>query len=118
MNVPKLYKKILIFLMDIIYELINGTVPSHSITISLDVRLTGGAVLTIHQLEYRGSHANRTSWQQSVTGAYVMIRKDGGGLIATLNPDSWTETIVLRVVGAQAVIEKPTLENWREAASF
>ena len=31
------------------------------------------------------------------------------------NPDSWTETIVLRVVGAQAVIEKPTLENRRRA---
>ena len=114
MNFPKLYKKILIFLMDIIYELINGTVPSHDITLSVDVRLTGGAVLTIHQLEYRGSHANRTSWQQSVTGAYVMIRKDGGGLIATLNPDSWTETIVLRVVGIHAVIiEKPTEENRR-----
>ena len=99
--------------MNIIYELINGTVPSHSITISLDVRLTGGAILTLHQLEYRGSHANRTSWQQSVTGAYVMIRKDDGGLIATLNPDSWTETIVLRVVGARAVIEKPTEANSR-----
>ena len=70
--------------MDIIYELINGTVPSHPITLSVDVRLTGGAVLTIHQLEYRGSHANRTSWQQSVTGAYVMIRNDNG-LIATFN---------------------------------
>ena len=100
--------------MDIIYELINGTVPSHSITISVDVRLTGGAVLTIHQLEYRGSHALRTSWQQSVTGAYVMIRKDGSGLIATFNPDSWTETIVLPVVGIHAVmIEKPTEENRR-----
>ena len=97
--------------MNIVHELLNGTVLSHSITISLDVRLTGGAILTLHQLEYRGSHANRTSWQQSVTGAYVMIRKDGGGLIATLNPDSWTETIVLRVVGAQAVIEKPTEAN-------
>ena len=101
--------------MNIIYELINGTVPSHPITISVDVRLTGGAVLTLHQLEYRGSHANRTSWQQSMTGAYVMIRKDDGGLIATLNPDSWTETIVLRVVGAQAVIEKPTEANRRRA---
>ena len=100
--------------MDIIYELINGTVPSHDITLSVDVRLTGGAVLTIHQLEYRGSHALRTSWQQSVTGAYVMIRNDNG-LIATFNPDSWTETIVLPVVGAQAVIEKPTLENRRRA---
>ena len=41
-----------------------------------------------------------------------MIRNDNG-LIATLNPDSWTETMVLRVVGAQAVIEKPTEANRR-----
>jgi hypothetical protein len=97
--------------MDIIYELINGTVPSHPITISVDVRVAGGAVLTLHQLEYRGSHANRTSWQQSVTGAYVMICQYEGQFIASLNPDSWTETMVFSVVGIHAVIEKPTEEN-------
>ena len=50
--------------------------------------------------------------------SYVMIRKDGGGLIATLNPDSWTETIVLRVVGSQAVLEKPTEANRRAEEDY
>ena len=99
--------------MNIIYEILNGTIPSHPIRFTIDVRSQDGTILTIHQLNFRGTHARRISCQQEVTGSYVVIFQDEGQLVLNLNIDSWTESLVFRIVNVHAVIEKPTEENAR-----
>mgnify|MGYP003337498839 CR=1 FL=1 len=53
------------------------------------------------------------SLQQEITGSYVVIFQDEGQLVLTLNIDSWTDSLVFRIVNVHAVIEKPTEENAR-----
>ena len=53
------------------------------------------------------------SLQQEVTGSYVVIFQDEGQLILTLNIDSWTDSLVFRIVNVHANIEKPPEENAR-----
>ena len=99
--------------MNIIYEILNGTIPSHPIRFTIDVRSQDATILTIHQLNFKGTHARRMSLQQEITGSYVVIFQDEGQLVLNLNIDSWTESLVFRIVNVHANIEKPTLENAR-----
>ena len=78
--------------MQVVRELIDGVVPSHKITITVDVRVFG-VILTLHQLQFKGSHANRTLWNQSITEGNVIIREQDDKLIAVLNADSWNDIV-------------------------
>ena len=98
--------------MQVVRELIDGVVPSHPLTITVDVRVFG-VILTLHQLQFKGSHAKRSLWNQSTTEGNVIIRQQDDKLIAVLNADSWNDTMVFDIVNVHAFIERPTVENAR-----
>ena len=98
--------------MQVIRELIDGVVPSHPLTITVDVRVFG-VILTLHQLQFKGSHAKRSLWNQSITEGNVIIREQDEKLVAVLNADSWNDTMVFDIVHVHAFIERPTVENAR-----
>ena len=88
--------------MNLLSELIDGTIPSHHLMLSLDVALFG-LVLTLHQLEFKGTHAGRALFQQVHTNARALILKRGGKLMCVVPEQHWQSSVEFEVVAYHVV---------------
>ena len=55
--------------MNLLSELVNGTLPSHHLLVTIDVSLYG-VILTLHQLEFKATHAGRALRQMCILMFY------------------------------------------------
>ena len=62
--------------MNLLSELVDGTLPSHHLLVTIDVSLYG-VILTLHQLAFQATHAGRALFHQRHTNAHVLILKQG-----------------------------------------
>ena len=66
--------------MNLLSELVHGTLPSHHLLVTIDVSLYG-VILTLHQLAFQATHAQRVLFHQRHTNAHVLILKRGAKLV-------------------------------------
>ena len=66
--------------MNLLSELVHGTLPSHHLLVTIDVSLYG-VILTLHQLAFKATHAGRALFHQMHTNAHVLILKRNAKLV-------------------------------------
>ena len=88
--------------MNLLSELVNGTLPSHHLLVTIDVSLYG-VILTLHQLAFRGTHARRALFHQRHTNAHVLILKRGAKLVLVVREPQWRSSMEFEVVGCSVV---------------
>ena len=86
--------------MDIIYELLDGTIPSRPLTLTIDMERFG-VVFTVHALRFEGTQARRTAFEQCHTGGKILVRSVNNVLVALAHDGQWNETISFRIVGCR-----------------
>ena len=74
--------------MNLLSELVNGTLPSHHLLVTIDVSLYG-VILTLHQLQFKATHAQRALFHQQHTNAHVLILKRGAKLVLVVREPQW-----------------------------
>ena len=88
--------------MNLLSELVDGTLPSHHLLLTIDVSLYG-VILTLHQLAFRGTHARRALFHQRHTNANVLILKRGAKLVLVVPEQHWQSSMEFEVVGCSVV---------------
>ena len=84
--------------MNLLSELVNGTLPSHHLLVTIDVSLYG-VILTLHQLAFQATHAQRALFHQRHTNAHVLILKRGAKLVLVVREPHWQSSMEFEVVG-------------------
>ena len=88
--------------MNLLSELIDGTLPSHHLLVTIDVSLYG-VILTLHQLAFQATHAGRALFHQMRTNAHVLILKRGAKLVLVVREPQWRSNLEFEVVGCSVV---------------
>ena len=88
--------------MNLLSELVNGTLPSHHLLVTIDVSLYG-VILTLHQLEFKATHAQRALFHQRHTNADVLVLKRGAKLVLVARQPHWRSSMEFDVVGCSLV---------------
>ena len=86
--------------MEIIYELLDGTIPSRPLTLTIDMERFG-VVFTVHALRFEGTQARRTIFEQCHTGGKILVRSVNNVLVALAHDGQWNESISFRIVGCR-----------------
>ena len=93
--------------MNILNDLLDGTIPSHNVHVCLSVELFG-VIFYIDDLTYAGYHAGRVMLRQNLRNATIILRKDlNGTILALVAQDSWIQTYFFNVLGCNVFIEQP-----------
>ena len=88
--------------MNLLSELVDGTLPSHHLLLTVDVTLFG-LVLTLHQLEFKATHAGRALFHQLHTNAHALILKRGAKLVLVVPEQHWQSSMEFEVVGCSVM---------------
>ena len=88
--------------MNLLSELVDGTLPSHHLLLTIDVSLYG-VILTLHQLAFRGTQAQRALFHQQHTNADVLILKRAAKLVLVVREPQWQSSMEFEVVGCSVV---------------
>ena len=84
--------------MNLLSQLVDGTLPSHDLLVTIDVSLYG-VILTLHQLEFKATHAGRALFHQIHTDAHVLILKRNAKLVLVVREPQWRSSMEFEVVG-------------------
>ena len=88
--------------MNLLSELIDGTLPSHHLLVTIDVSLYS-VILNLYQLEFQATHAQRALFHQMHTNAHVLILKRGAKLVLVVREPHWRSSMEFEVVGCSVV---------------
>ena len=88
--------------MNLLSELIDGTLPSHHLLVTIDVSFYG-VILSLHQLAFRGTQAQRALFHQMHTNAHVLILKRGAKLVLVVREPQWRSNMEFEVVGCSVM---------------
>ena len=88
--------------MNLLSELVDGTLPSHHLLVTIDISLYG-VILTLHQLKFKATHAQRALFHQMHTNAHVLILKRGAKLVLVVREQHWQSSMEFEVVGCSVV---------------
>ena len=88
--------------MNLLSDLIDGTLPSHHLLVTIDVSLYG-VILTLHQLAFQATHARRALFHQQHTNAHVLILKRGAKLVLVVREPHWRSSMEFEVVGCSVM---------------
>ena len=88
--------------MNLLSELVDGTLPSHYLLVTIDVALYG-LILTLHQLEFKATHAGRALFHQMHTNAHVLILKRNAKLVLVVREPHWRSSMEFDLVGCSVV---------------
>ena len=69
---------------------------------TIDVSLYG-VILTLHQLAFQATHAQRALFHQRHTNAHVLILKRGAKLVLVVREPQWRSNMEFDVVGCSLV---------------
>ena len=93
--------------MQVLDELISGTIPSHRLFATLKIELFG-ILFEIKDLVYAGQHASRLLFKQQPSNCHVIIRKNvHNQLICVVSAESFRFKTVFNVVDAKIYINLP-----------
>ena len=93
--------------MQVLDELICGTIPSHPLYLNLKAELAG-VIFDIQNLRYRGQHARRLLFVQQGSHSHVIVRRNHNQFVCVVSVDHWRQRTVFTILQANVYIDVPS----------
>ena len=93
--------------MNLLEELISGTIPSHEVHACLCMELYGN-MFYMDDLIYEGFHASRVIFKQTArNGSIVVYKKNASDFIGVVAMEHFKNKVVFNIVDCRITIEIP-----------